>query len=116
MQGALAAALARGTPALLVGTDCPGLDVAYIARAAAALATRDAVVGPADDGGYVLIGLARDLDVFGGMSWSTATVMAATRARLDALGATFAELPPLWDVDTPADLARYRETQRAAPP
>jgi glycosyltransferase A (GT-A) superfamily protein (DUF2064 family) len=50
------------------------------------------------------------------MSWSTATVMAATRARLDALGATFAELPPLWDVDTPADLARYRETQRAAPP
>ena len=116
MQGALAAALARGTPALLVGTDCPGLDVAYIARAAAALATRDAVLGPADDGGYVLIGLARDLDVFGGMSWSTATVMAATRARLDALGATFAELPPLWDVDTPADLARYRETQRAAPP
>ena len=57
MHGALAAALAQGAPALLVGTDCPGLDVAYLARAAATLAGNDAVLGPADDGGYVLIGL-----------------------------------------------------------
>ncbi len=111
MHGALTAALARGAPALLVGTDCPGLDVAYLARAAAMLARNDAVLGPADDGGYVLIGMTRDLDLFSGIAWSTATVIADTRARLATLGATFAELPSLWDVDTPADLARYREAQ-----
>jgi len=111
MHGALAAALAQGAPALLVGTDCPGIDVAYLAQAAAMLAGNDAVLGPADDGGYVLIGMRRDLDLFTGIAWSTATVIADTRARLATLRATFAELPPLWDVDTSADLARYRETQ-----
>jgi len=40
--------------------------------------------------------------------WSTGGVMAATRARMSALGASVTELAPLWDVDTPADLARYR--------
>ncbi len=106
MHAAVRSALARGRPALLVGTDCPGFDAARLAAAAAALRDRDAVFIPAEDGGYVLVGLARDLDVFSGIEWSRADVMAATRARLAALGARWVELPALWDVDLPADLER----------
>ena len=113
MRHALRTALARGRPALLIGTDVPGYDVAYLARAAAALARCDAVVGPAEDGGYVLIGLGRDLDVFGGVPWSTPGVLAATRARLAAAGARHAELPPLWDVDGHDDYMRWRERSAA---
>jgi hypothetical protein len=109
MRNALRSSTTRGVPALLVGTDVPGFDVAYLARAAAALERHDAVVGPAEDGGYVLIGLARDVDVFGGIPWSTPTVMAATRARLAAAGASYVELPPLWDVDTHDDFLRWRD-------
>ena len=99
----------RGVHALLVGTDVPGYDVAYLARAAAALERHDAVIGPAEDGGYVLVGLARDVDVFGGVPWSTPEVMAATRARLAAAGASHVEMPPLWDVDTHDDYVRWRD-------
>jgi rSAM/selenodomain-associated transferase 2/rSAM/selenodomain-associated transferase 1 len=109
MRNALRSSIARGRPALLIGTDVPGYDVAYLARAAAALERHDAVIGPAEDGGYVLIGLAQDVDVFAGVRWSTPEVMAATRARLAAADASHVELPPLWDVDTHADYVRWRD-------
>jgi len=109
MHNALRSSIARGIPALLVGTDVPGYDVAYLARAAAALEWHDAVIGPAEDGGYVLIGLARDIDVFGGVPWSTSEVMASTCARLAAAGASHVELPPLWDVDTVDDFLRWHD-------
>jgi rSAM/selenodomain-associated transferase 2/rSAM/selenodomain-associated transferase 1 len=107
MRFALETALARGTPALLIGTDCPVLEVETLGRASAELVGHDAVFVPAEDGGYVLVGLARPLDVFAGIAWSTASVMAVTRAQLIALGATWRELPPLWDLDLPQDLARW---------
>ena len=108
MHHALAGALARRVPAIVIGTDCPALDADYFARAAAALRTHDAVIGPAADGGYVLVGLARDLDLFTAMPWSSPALMTATRMRVSALGADVLELPALWDVDTAADLERYR--------
>jgi rSAM/selenodomain-associated transferase 2/rSAM/selenodomain-associated transferase 1 len=107
MHNALRSALARGVPAILIGTDCPVLDADGLARAADALAGHDAVFVPAEDGGYVLVGLARPLDIFSGIAWSTADVMSATRSRLAAQRATWHELPPLWDVDLPQDLARW---------
>jgi rSAM/selenodomain-associated transferase 1 len=110
MRNALRSSTARGIPALLVGTDVPGYDVAYLARAAAALERHDAVIGPAEDGGYVLVGLVRDIDVFGGVPWSTPEVMAATRTLLAAAGASHVELPPLWDVDTVDNYLRWRES------
>ena len=109
MRNALCASIARGIPAILIGTDVPGYDLAYLARAAAALERHNAVIGPAEDGGYVLVGLARDIDVFGGVPWSTPEVLAATRARLAGAGASHVELPPLWDVDTLDDYLRWRE-------
>ncbi len=109
MRNAFRTVLSRGTPAILIGTDIPLLDADYIASAAEALATHDAVLGPAEDGGYVLVGLSRPLEIFGDIAWSTPGVLAATRANLTAQRATWRELAVLWDVDTPADLARYRE-------
>ena len=109
MRNALRASLARGVPALLIGTDVPGYDVVYLAHAASALERYHAVIGPAEDGGYVLVGLARDVDVFGGIPWSTPEVMAATRTRLAAAGANHIELPPLWDVDSHEDYLRWRK-------
>lgn len=108
MRAALYSALARGSRAILIGTDCPVLDLAYLARAVAALETCDAVFGPAEDGGYVLVGLARRIDAFTGIPWSAPNTMAATRAKIGSLGAVWQELPTLWDVDEPRDLVRWQ--------
>jgi rSAM/selenodomain-associated transferase 1 len=108
MHAALSCSLAQGRGAVLIGTDVPGFDVPYLAEAAAALKRCDAVIGPAEDGGYVLVALARDVDAFSGVAWSTASVLEATRANLQRAGATWHELPPLWDVDTHDDWGRWR--------
>lgn len=98
--------LAAGdTPLLLMGSDAPALHAAMLRQAAAALQTHDAVFVPALDGGYALVGLRRPQPaLFDGMTWSTAAVMAHTRDRLQGAGLRWAELPPVADVDEPADL------------
>lgn len=95
-----------GAPALLIGTDCPGLSAADLHAAAAALAGDcDAVLGPAADGGYYLIGLRRPLAaLFHAMPWGTDAVLALTRARLHTAGLRWQELPLHHDIDTPDDL------------
>ena len=68
---------------------------------------------PADDGGYALIGCRRQVpDCFGGIPWSTSSVMDETRKRLDAGGVRLTTLSPVWDVDTPADLCRLANEPR----
>ncbi|HEY8369446.1 MAG TPA: TIGR04282 family arsenosugar biosynthesis glycosyltransferase [Thermodesulfobacteriota bacterium] len=96
--------------AVLVGGDAPTLPAAYVEQAAAHLADgADLVLGPADDGGYYLIGLcARRPFLFEGMPWSTGAVLAETRRRADASGLRTALLPAWFDVDTAADLERLR--------
>jgi uncharacterized protein len=109
MARALEIALADGTPALLIGSDCPALTAEYLRAAAAALVkSNDAVIGPAEDGGYVMIGLARSpaAQLFEGLPWGAATVMQETRRRLANLGWRWIELATLWDVDRPEDLPR----------
>ena len=109
MAAAFDHAFAAGRSLVLVGSDCPVLAPHHLRAAAAALATHDAVLAPAEDGGYVLVGLSRALPaVFEGIEWSTSDVMAATRERLRAAGARWHELPPLWDVDRPEDYARLQ--------
>ena len=102
------AATAAPGPVLLVGTDCPALTVQHLQAAADALRQgADAVFIPVEDGGYVLVGLQQpQTAVFHGIDWSTERVMAQTRQRASALGLALCELAPLWDVDTPDDLAR----------
>jgi rSAM/selenodomain-associated transferase 1 len=112
MNHALNRTLADGYAAVLIGGDCASLGEVEL-RAAFGLLTAGhaAVLGPAADGGYVLIGLNRPCPaLFRGIAWSTPTVLAATHRRLRQAGVNWAELPPGWDVDTPADLRRLRRS------
>jgi uncharacterized protein len=107
----LTAAAAANAPALVIGTDCPALTAGHLRAAADILrGGTDAVACPAEDGGYVLIGLRQpEPRLFTDMRWSTPNVMTETRRRLRQLGLTWQEPVTLWDVDLPDDLARLRE-------
>jgi rSAM/selenodomain-associated transferase 1 len=106
----LAAIAAVNGPVLVIGTDCPALTTDHLQTAAAALhAGNDVVVFPAEDGGYVLIGMHRPLaDLFADMRWSTGSVIDETRRRFKQLGLVWQEPATLWDVDVPDDLARLQ--------
>ena len=111
MARALQRALLTHERAVLIGTDAPALDARYLRDAADRLADHDAVLGPAVDGGYTLIGLRRFAPtLFEAMPWSTPQVLALTRERLRAAGLRHAELPPLHDIDEPADLVHLHGT------
>jgi rSAM/selenodomain-associated transferase 1 len=107
----LAAITAANGPALIIGTDCPAMTAEQLRTAADVLRDgSEAVLFPAEDGGYVLIGTRRALPaLFADMQWSTAGVMAETRQRLQAAGSSWQEPVTLWDVDLPADLERLRD-------
>jgi rSAM/selenodomain-associated transferase 1 len=91
---------------ILVGSDCLGYDPGYLSRAMHMLASEvPAVLGPATDGGYVLLGLRQcPPGVFHGIDWGGAQVAAQQRARLRECGLEWRELPPRADVDRPGDL------------
>ena len=111
MRHAFDDGLARHSRVILIGTDCPVLSEQHLRDAQAALADKnDAVLIPAEDGGYALIGLARcDARLFEGIAWGGDTVLADTRARLKALGWRWRELETLWDIDRPDDYRRWNE-------
>lgn len=95
-------------PVIFVGADCPDLDVHHIERAAKALADNEVVIGPAEDGGYWLIGLAARHDwLFANMPWGTDAVLPETLARLSRRGVSPALLETLADCDRPGDLGRW---------
>jgi rSAM/selenodomain-associated transferase 2/rSAM/selenodomain-associated transferase 1 len=99
----------KNLPLLLVGTDCPVLAPGHLQKAAQALKQHDVVLIPAEDGGYVLIGMGVLVpQVFEGIAWSTPQVMAQTRDQLRRAGVTWFEMPSLWDVDEPADWQRLQ--------
>ncbi len=113
LHAAKAASPADASQAVLVmGTDCPALRPHHLRAAADALRDVDAVFIPAEDGGYVLVGLRQPQPgLFTGMTWSTDSVMAETRERAAALALRIRELPMMWDVDTPSDLRRLQALQ-----
>ena len=106
----LAAITAANTCVLLIGSDCPALTLDHLRAAADVLRDRaPAVVIPAEDGGYALIGVRTpDPALFSDMPWGTPLVMNETRRRLRTLGLTWREPVMLWDVDLPQDLERMR--------
>jgi rSAM/selenodomain-associated transferase 1 len=92
-------------PVLLIGADCPALDSRRLRGAAEALEHHDAVLHPAEDGGYVLLGLRRfDASLFAGIAWSTDAVAAQTLTRIAGLGWSVDVRETLADIDVPADL------------
>ena len=93
-------------PVLIIGADIPGIVKSHIAKAFRALGDHDAVLGPAADGGYWLIGLKRQRPpppgLFAGVRWSSENALSDTVLTLGAYRITYAET--LQDVDTAADL------------
>lgn len=97
--------IGSGEALLLIGTDCPELDSSRLRQAAETLASWEAVIFPALDGGYALLGLkAFDPSLFEGIAWSSATVAATTIDRIRALGWSLHLGETLRDIDEPADL------------
>jgi glycosyltransferase A (GT-A) superfamily protein (DUF2064 family) len=89
---------------LFIGIDCPGLDVAYLERAAAALGDHAAVLGPAADGGVVLMGVRGRWPPLAALPWSTSALFESLYAACAAGRSSTATLPRLHDVDTLGDL------------
>lgn len=107
LDTAFDALLAARARAVVIGTDCPGLRPRHLRDAFEALASNDAVLGPARDGGYWLIGLrVRAPALFEGVAWGTDAVLAQTLERAGRARLSVATLETLDDLDTPSDLAR----------
>ena len=109
MLNAFTEALAQYRHAILIGCDCPSLTFDDLQQALTALQNgKDVVIAPAEDGGYVLIGLnAPQPALFQNIEWGSEKVMAETRRRTAGVSLTIYELATQWDVDTPEDWARY---------
>jgi uncharacterized protein len=93
--------------AVLIGSDIPGLPAAVIQEAIVSLATHDAAIGPANDGGYYLIGFRRESfssRIFPDMPWSTPGVFGETMKRFKAARLSVQVLPECIDADTREDL------------
>lgn len=112
MGSAVQQVLSDAAHVLLVGTDAPPLQPVEMRQALQAMEQSDAVMIPAEDGGYVLLGLKRYVaDLFDDMPWGTSRVADITRSRAVAAGLDLCELPALWDVDRVEDLVRYAAWQ-----
>lgn len=108
MAHALATCLDANRKGLIVGCDCPTVTGAYIDRAVAALDHHDLVLGPAEDGGYGLIGLRKLApELFNDMCWGSSGIFAETIKRANDSGLSWAALETLWDVDNERDWRRF---------
>jgi len=116
MHAALGSALARAESAVLIGTDIPSIEAADLDEAFQSLEQgKDAVVGPARDGGYYLIGLKQpSRRFFEGIPWGTSTVCQETVSRLQQLGMDWSRLREQSDVDTPDDYNRLLQAIKSA--
>lgn len=110
MSQAIRTALTHADYAVLIGADCPTLDADDLASAFNALqAGADIVIGPAEDGGYYLIGMREyHASIFSNIPWSTPGVLSATEARVRGQRLRLCKLPLRKDLDTPDDYAVYR--------
>lgn len=109
MHHAFCSARADYSHALLMGCDCPSLTGQDIEQALIALSQEhEVVLAPAEDGGYVLIGLNQPRpELFTDMPWGTAQIFAKTRNCIEQYKLEYYQLSEQWDVDTPEDLERY---------
>ncbi len=101
--------------AVLIGSDIPDLPAAILDDALSGLSDNDAVIGPAKDGGYYLIGFRINTffpDVFHAIEWSTAAVFSRTMEVFAEAGLRVHALPAWRDVDTSEDLRDLWERNR----
>ena len=94
--------------AVLIGTDCPGIDLRYVLDAFSMLRESEIVLGPAEDGGYGLIGLTGShAELFEGIQWGTDQVVEQTLSQAKQKYLDVGLLSEIWDVDTELDWQRY---------
>ncbi|EDN66134.1 conserved hypothetical protein [Beggiatoa sp. PS] len=106
---AYALASANPAPVVLIGSDCPSLNEKHIHEAFVALEQNNVVLAPAEDGGYVLIGMQQLVpELFIDMPWGSSQILTLTRTRLHDLGLSWKELPTQWDIDRPEDVERWK--------
>lgn len=109
MSAAIEQSLKNFKRVALIGTDAPSLTLEHIDTAINQLADHDVVIGPAEDGGYVLIGMSRHCDdVFQSVPWGSDKVLALTREKLVVNNLTGFELESCWDIDRVGDYFRYK--------
>jgi hypothetical protein len=90
---------------IVIGTDCPDYTCEYIEQAINLLDETDVVIGPAMDGGYVLIGMKKAYEfLFYDIPWSSNAVLETTIEKIKNHSLSYALLPSLRDIDTPDDL------------
>lgn len=90
---------------VIVGSDVPGIGADVLESAFEGLRTHDLVIGPANDGGYYLIGLRADVpEIFRNVPWGTQAVLRRTLEIAAGLGLSVRTLPTRADVDRPEDL------------
>lgn len=105
MANAMKTALKTSSQCIIIGTDCPMINESYLHQAFEQLANSDVVVGPAKDGGYVLIGSkVYDNQLFSQVNWSTSEVLQQTLKNIRHLHLKYHKLDTLSDVDTHEDL------------
>ncbi len=106
MRGAFKEAFDRGSrKVIIVGTDCPDMTAERVEDAFEKLKRCDVVLGPANDGGYYLIGLKKEIpELFFNVSWGTGAVFSRTKEIARALKLSVFLLEPLSDIDRPEDV------------
>ncbi len=108
MQHAINETLCNHAPVVVIGTDCPALTIDHLQSACSTASQNKTVIVPAEDGGYVLLGMNKSQPaLFVDMPWGTSQVYTETMARVTGEVET---LMPLWDIDYIADLRRLHGT------
>ncbi len=93
---------------IIIGTDCPGIDLDLLDESFEALDNADVVIGPAADGGYYLLGMKKLYpQLFQNINWSTASVLNSTIDSCKAQNLTHLLLPMLHDIDEEKDLIHF---------
>ena len=109
MYHALSCGLKSFENVIIVGSDCPTVDKSYLEQAIQVLETNDLVLGPAEDGGYVLIGARKiELGMLDNIAWGEGSVLSSTVERAEQCGLTYKLLEETWDVDEHEDYLRWK--------
>jgi rSAM/selenodomain-associated transferase 1 len=111
MKHAFTETMKRHDRAVIIGTDCPYINIDLIHRAFASLRQSDVVIGPASDGGYYLLGLRKIIpELFENIPWSTENVLTETVKRLEKFKLSLTTLETLDDIDYEEDWNRYLDS------
>ncbi len=92
---------------VIIGSDCPEMNARLLEEAFEVLNEKEAVIGPANDGGYYLLGLSRPVNIFADIEWSTKSVFHETLKQMEKLKLSYQVMEEKTDLDTVDDLKKF---------